>query len=249
MKSTKIEWTEKVWNPAIGCSKVSAGCKFCYAELFAKRLQAIGIKDYKDGFKFKILPHRLEEPLRIKRPTKFFVNSMSDLFHEEMPFDYLDMIFEIIYKTPQHIYQILTKRDKIMFEYLRNKFLPENVWIGVSVENSSFKHRINTLRKIIANVKFISFEPLIGPVGKLNLTGINWVIVGGESGKKARPMKEEWVKEIFEQCIKSEVSFFFKQWGTWGVDNIKRSKYKNGRTFLGKEWNEYPSKNTIYNSY
>jgi len=240
MKSTKIEWTERVWNPSIGCSKVSAGCKFCYAETFAKRLQSMGLKDYKDGFKFKILPHRLEEPLQIKKPTKFFVNSMSDLFHDEMPFEYLDKIFDVIQKTPQHIYQILTKREKIMLEYFSMHNVPENVWLGVSVENFAFKNRIDYLKEVDATVRFISFEPLIGPVGKLDLCGIHWVIVGGESGRQARLIKKEWVEEIFIQCKEQNIAFFFKQWGTWGADEIKRNKKVNGRKFKGKEWNEYP---------
>lgn len=240
MKTTKIEWTERVWNPSIGCNKVSAGCKFCYAESFANRLKAMGVEDYKDGFKFKILPHRLEEPLRIKKPTKFFVNSMSDLFHEEMPFEYLDEIFKVIEDTPQHIYQILTKRDKIMLKYFSENYIPSNVWLGVSVENETFKYRIDTLKKINASIRFISFEPLIGSVGKLNLSQIHWAIVGGESGKKARPIKKEWVEEIFSQCKQQKVAFFFKQWGTWGADEIKRSKKENGRIFRGKIWDEYP---------
>jgi len=240
MKTTKIEWTEKVWNPSIGCDKVSAGCKFCYAEIFAKRLKAMGSKDYKDGFAFKILPHRLEEPFKIKKPTKFFVNSMSDLFHEQMPFEYLDMIFDVIKKTPQHIYQILTKRDKIMLEYFLERQVPDNVWLGVSVENSIFKNRIDSLRKINAKIRFISFEPLIGSVGQIDFTGIHWAIVGGESGKNARPIKVAWVEEIFNQCKEQNVAFFFKQWGTWGADEIKRNKKVNGRTFKGKVWSEYP---------
>ena len=240
MKSTKIEWTEKVWNPSIGCNKISAGCKFCYAEMFAKRLQASGVKDYQDGFKFKILPHRLNEPLLIKRPAKFFVNSMSDLFHEDMPFEYLDLIFDIIKKTPHHTYQILTKREKRMYEYFITRHIPENVWLGVTVENATYKKRMESLLKINATVRFISFEPLIGPIGKINLFGIHWVIVGGESGPNARPLKKEWVKEIFEQCKEQNVAFFFKQWGTWGADGIRRSKKANGRLFMGKEWNEYP---------
>jgi protein gp37 len=240
MKSTKIEWTEKVWNPSIGCDKVSAGCKFCYAEVFAKRLKAMGIEDYKDGFLFKILPHRLEEPLKIKKPTKFFVNSMSDLFHENMPFKYLDMIFDVIKRTPKHVYQILTKRDNIMLEYFSDKVVPDNVWLGVSVENAAFKKRIDTLSKVKAKIRFISFEPLIGAVGEVNLDGIHWAIVGGESGRKARPVKQQWVDEIFQQCRQQSVAFFFKQWGTWGADEIKRNKKVNGRKFHGKEWNEYP---------
>lgn len=241
MKTTKIEWTEKVWNPTVGCNKISAGCKFCYAESFARRLKAMGLKDYKNGFQFTILPHRLNEPLKIHKPTRFFVNSMSDLFHEKMPFEYLDMIMDVIEQTPHHVYQILTKRDDIMLQYFKNKKLPHNIWLGVSVENSTFKNRINSLRKVKAKIRFISFEPLIGSVGKLNLRGIHWAIVGGESGHKARPIKKEWVEEIFSQCKQQNVAFFFKQWGTWGADEVKRSKYKNGRIFLNKEWNEYPT--------
>jgi len=243
MKQTKIEWTEKVWNPSIGCDKISAGCKFCYAEVFAKRLNAMGVEDYKDGFAFKILPHRLEEPLKIKKPTKFFVNSMSDLFHEGMPFEYLDMIFDVIKKTPQHIYQILTKRDKIMLEYFSKNDVPANVWLGVSVENTTYKKRIDSLRKIEAKIRFISFEPLIGSVGEINLNKIHWAIVGGESGVKARPIKKIWIEEIFKQCKQQEVAFFFKQWGTWGADEIKRNKKANGRKFRGRVWNEFPKTN------
>ncbi len=241
MKTTNIEWTEKVWNPSIGCNKVSAGCKFCYAEGFSRRLKAMGVEDYKDGFAFKILPHRLKEPLKIKKPTKFFVNSMSDLFHEQMPFEYLDMIFDVIRKTPQHIYQILTKRDKIMLEYFSNRNVPDNVWLGVSVENATYKRRIDALRKVKAGIRFISFEPLIGSIGMIDFKDIHWAIVGGESGVKARPIKLEWVEEIFEQCKEQGVAFFFKQWGSWGADEIKRSKKANGRLFKGKVWDEYPA--------
>lgn len=248
MKSTKIEWTEKVWNPSIGCDKISAGCKFCYAEIFARRLKAMGVEDYQDGFTFKILPHRLEEPLKIKKPTKFFVNSMSDLFHEAMPFEYLDMIFDVIKKTPQHVYQILTKRDRIMLSYFGNKKAPNNVWLGVSVESAAFKKRIDSLRKVNAEIRFISFEPLIGSIGEMNLKDIHWAIVGGESGINARPIKKEWIEEIFHQCKKQNVAFFFKQWGTWGADEIKRSKKANGRKFRGRVWNEYPAHTLNYQS-
>ena len=246
MKTTKIEWTERVWNPSIGCDKVSAGCQFCYAEVFAKRLKAMGLKDYQSGFKFKILHQRLDEPLKVSKPTKFFVNSMSDLFHEKMPFEYLDKIFDVIDKTPQHIYQILTKREKRMFEYFSTRDVPKNVWLGVSVENASFKKRIDVLKQINVTIRFISFEPLIGPVGALDLTNINWAIVGGESGKKARPIRKEWVEEIFQQCKEQHVAFFFKQWGTWGEDSVKRSKKANGRKFKGKEWDEYPVKQKLF---
>jgi len=240
MKNTKIEWTEKVWNPTIGCDKISAGCKFCYAENFANRLKAIGLSDYKDGFMFKILPHRLYEPLKIKKPTKFFVNSMSDLFHENMPLEYFYEIIEIIKKTPYHKYQILTKRAEKMYELLKDYQLPENIWLGVSVENADYKYRIDLLRKIDAKIRFISFEPLIGAVGELDLNGIHWVIVGGESGQKARQMKIEWIDEIYNQSVLYNVPFFFKQWGTWGADGLRRSKKANGRLFREKEWNLFP---------
>ncbi len=240
MNPTKIEWTDRVWNPSKGCSKISEGCKNCYAASFAKRLQAMGMEDYKDGFKFQILPHRLNEPLKIKKPQRFFVNSMSDLFHEDMPDEYLDQIFDIIKKTPQHTYQILTKRAENMFEYFQNHNVPDNVWLGVTVENSSYTYRIDILRKIKSTIKFVSFEPLIGPIDKIDLENIDWVIVGGESGNRARLIKPEWVNNIYLQCKKQNIPFFFKQWGTWGADGVKRNKKANGRLFKNKEWLEYP---------
>ena len=240
MRTTKIEWTEQTWNPSVGCNKVSAGCKNCYAETMSRRLKAMGTKGYENGFEFSILPERLNQPLKIKKPTKFFVNSMSDLFHEEMPFEYLDMIFDIIRKTPQHTYQILTKREKIMADYLKDKILPKNVWLGVSVENSKTKYRIDYLREIKAEIRFISIEPLLENVGELNLKDIHWVIVGGESGAKARPMETEWATSIKNQCKEQNVAFFFKQWGTWGADGVRRSKKLNGRELNGQIYNEYP---------
>ena len=242
MKKTKIEWTEATWNPSIGCTKISEGCANCYAEVMAKRLQAMGNKDYKDGFSFKILPGRLNEPKKIKKPTKFFVNSMSDLFHEEIPYEYLDRIFEVISSTPRHTYQILTKRENIMLDYFSKRAVPKNVWLGVTIENAKYKYRIDYLKQINATIRFVSFEPLIGSLGKLNLSGIHWCIVGGESGPKARPLKKEWVFEIFEQSKNQNIAFFFKQWGTWGADEIKRNKKSNGRIFLGRKWDEYPEK-------
>ncbi len=242
MKKTKIEWTEETWNPSVGCDKISAGCKFCYAETMANRLQAMGGNGYEDGFKFKIMPDRLEQPFRKKKPTKYFVNSMSDLFHVEMPYEYLDEVFKVIEKTPQHIYQILTKRESIMVDYFRKRKIPQNVWMGVTVENK--KHgliRIKSLRKIKAKIRFLSIEPLLEDLGRINLKGIDWVIVGGESGPKARPMQEEWAVNIQKQCEEMEVAFFFKQWGTWGEDMVKRSKKANGRILLGKTWDEYPN--------
>ena len=240
MKTTKIEWTESTWNPSIGCSKISAGCKNCYAEVMAKRLQAMGNLDYNNGFQFKLLPDRLSQPFNIKKSTKFFVNSMSDLFHEEMPFDFLDDIFEVITNTPHHSYQILTKRENILYEYFSNRKVPKNVWLGVTVENENTKNRINILKSIDATVRFISMEPLIDDIGKVDLKGIHWVIVGGESGVSGRPMKSEWAESIYTQCDIQGVAFYFKQWGTWGSDGIKRNKKKNGSIFLGKEWREEP---------
>ena len=240
MKTTKIEWTEATWNPSIGCSKVSAGCKNCYAEIMARRLQAMGVAGYEDGFTFKILSERLFQPVSIKKPTKFFVNSMSDLFHERMPFDFLDEIFKVIASTPQHHYQILTKREHILQKYFSERVAPKNVWLGVTVENEYTKHRIDVLRTIKASVRFVSIEPLIGNVGRLNFDGIHWVIVGGESGVSARAMNPEWVIDIQKQCSEQKVAFFFKQWGTWGQDGIKRNKKENGSVLLGKEWKEEP---------
>ena len=241
MKMSKIEWTEQTWNPSIGCNKVSAGCQYCYAETMAKRLQAIGVKGYENGFKFTLMPDRLEQPLKKRKSTKYFVNSMSDLFHEDMPDDFLDEIFKVIDRTPQHIYQILSKRENKMEEYFATREVPSNVWLGVSVEDKkSGLPRIDKLRNIKAAIKFLSIEPLLEDLGKVNLSGIDWVIVGGESGPKARPMKEEWAINIKEQCDRMETPFFFKQWGTWGADMVKRNKKSNGRILQGKVWEAYP---------
>lgn len=241
MSSSKIEWTEATWNPSVGCNKVTAGCKYCYAEVMAKRLQAMGIKEYADGFAFKMLPERIDMPRKVKKPTKFFVNSMSDLFHEKMDFDFLDQVFKTIEETPQHTYQILTKREEILSEYFKTRTVPSNVWLGVTVEHKKSKHRIDHLRNIDARIRFLSIEPLLEDIGGLDLTNIHWVIVGGESGHKARPMKPEWAERIQVQCDEQEVAFFFKQWGAWGADGKKRSKKANGRILLGQEWNEEPA--------
>ena len=240
MKTTKIEWTEATWNPSVGCSKVTAGCKNCYAEVMARRLQAMGTVGYENGFEFSILPDRLTQPMSIKKPTKFFVNSMSDLFHEEMPFDYLDLVFDTIRQTPQHHYQVLTKRERVLQDYFSTRKVPANVWLGVTVEHADTKNRIDVLRNIEAAIRFISIEPLIDDVGKLDLKGIHWVIVGGESGVSARPMEPEWADNIQKQCAKQKVAFFFKQWGTWGEDGVKRSKKENGSKLFGREWKEEP---------
>jgi protein gp37 len=240
MKYSKIEWTEATWNPSVGCDKVSAGCKHCYAEVMAKRLQAMGARGYENAFAFNIMPDRLDIPVKIKKPTKFFVNSMSDLFHEKMPFDFLDKVFETIRNTPRHTYQILTKREKVLETYFRARQVPDNVWLGVTVEEAKRKNRIDALRNIDAKIRFLSIEPLLENVGKLDLTNIHWVIVGGESGHGARPMKPEWAIDIQKQCDRQSVSFFFKQWGAWGADGQRRNKKANGRILLGREWNEEP---------
>ena len=235
----KIEWTEETWNPATGCTKVSSGCKHCYAETMAKRLQAMGV--YENGFKFTLAPDRLEQPIKRKKATKYFVNSMSDLFHEEMPNEYLDKIFHVIERTPQHIYQILTKRENRMFEYFKNKDIPKNIWLGVTVENrKEGLPRIDKLRQLKASVLFLSVEPLLEDLGMVNLQGIDWVIVGGESGNEARPMAKEWVLNIKKCCEEQNAAFFFKQWGTWGMDGIKRNKKLNGKEIDGKTYQQYP---------
>lgn len=240
MKTSKIEWTEMTWNPTTGCNKVSAGCKFCYAETMAHRLQAMKAPGYENGFEFTLMPERLEMPKKIKKPTKFFVNSMSDLFHEKMPFDFLEQVFKTMEDTPRHSYQVLTKREDVLTEYFKSHTLPRNVWLGVTVESAKTKNRIDALRQVDAQIRFLSIEPLIAPVGKLDLSGIHWVIVGGESGPGARPMKPEWAEEVKRQCEEQNVAFFFKQWGAWGADGVKRNKKANGRLFLGREWNEEP---------
>ncbi len=241
--TTKIEWTEQTWNPTTGCTKVSSGCKHCYAETMAKRLQAMGSKGYENGFKLSLLPERLGEPLKRRKPTIYFVNSMSDLFHGDIPYAFLDQVFDVIRRTPQHTYQILTKRAKRMSQYFanQNRTVPANAWLGVSVENRKYGlPRIDELRKVNAKVRFLSIEPLLEDLGWLDLTDIHWAIVGGESGPKARPMKTEWVEAIKEQCIEQNVAFFFKQWGGWGADSKRRAKKANGRKLAGRTWDEMP---------
>lgn len=240
MAQSKIEWTEETWNPSTGCNKVSSGCKNCYAETMANRLKAIGTPGYENGFEFTVMPERLNQPLLKKKPTKYFVNSMSDLFHEKMSNAFLDKIFDVIKKTPHHTYQILTKREKRMEAYFRGKILPLNVWMGVSVENKKSIKRIDYLRKVDVSIRFISAEPLLEDLGNINLQYIHWVIVGGESGHKARPMKKNWALNIKEQCESQGSTFFFKQWGTWGADGVKRSKKSNGMEIDGKVYQDLP---------
>lgn len=241
MKTTKIEWTDRTWNPITGCTKISVGCAHCYAEIMARRLKAMGVAKYSNGFKVTIHPEALKEPLQWKKPHNIFVCSMSDIFHDDVPFEFVDNIMQTIEESPQHSFQILTKRAERMSAYFATHPIPQNVWLGVTVETVKAKNRIDYLRDIPASVRFLSCEPLIEDLGKLNLHNINWVIVGGESGNQARPMKEEWVLNIKEQVDKTGAAFFFKQWGTWGSDGIKRDKHKNGKLLQGVLAQSMPS--------
>lgn len=240
--TSKIEWTEQTWNPVVGCTKISAGCKHCYAETLAHRLRAMGTPGYENGFTLTLLPHRLQEPLRRTKPTIYFVNSMSDLFHEKVPDNFIEQVVNVMQRTPHHAYQLLTKRGARMARFFRTRPVPDNVWLGVSVENR--RHgvpRIDHLRKIPAKIRFLSVEPLLEDVGPLDLADIHWVIVGGESGPKARPMAPEWADAVREQCQAQNVAFFFKQWGGWGADGKRRAKSKNGRLLHGRTWDEMPA--------
>ena len=228
-----IEWTEATWNPVTGCDKVSPGCKNCYAGRMAVRLKAMGQHNYRNGFEVTLQPQMLSLPLTWKRGRKIFVNSMSDLFHEAVPTEYIQSVFAVMNQTPQHTYQILTKRPRRLLAL--DPALPwrENIWMGVSVENATYCNRIDLLRQTQARVKFLSVEPLIGRIANMNLGGIDWVIVGGESGPGARPVQEAWVTEIRDQCLAANVKFFFKQWG--GV-----RKHRTGRSLDGRTWDEMP---------
>ena len=226
---SKIEWTEMTWNPVTGCTKVSQGCKYCYAERLANRLQAMGNYRYRNGFEVTLHDDLVELPLRWKQPRLVFVNSMSDLFHEEVPLEFIQRVFNTMARSPQHTFQILTKRSQRLREVAN--FLPwmPNIWMGVSVEDSRVIGRIGDLQEVPAQVRFLSCEPLIGPIEDLPLQGVHWVIVGGESGPKARPMKVAWVESILSQCRQANVPFFFKQWG--GVRKDLTGRELNGRTY------------------
>ena len=235
MSTTKIEWTDATWNPVTGCTKTSAGCAHCYAEMMSRRLKAMGTDKYKDGFQVTLHEDALNEPKKWRKPRTIFVCSMSDLFHKDVPFEFVDKVMRVIKETPQHRYQLLTKRAERMEEYFQTREVPKIVWIGVTVEVQASKSRIDNLRTIKgAPIRFLSCEPLLEDLGTLDLTGIDWIIVGGESGTQARPMKEEWVKNIKAQCDAAGKAFFFKQWGTWGSDGVKRDKHKNGKQLDGK---------------
>ena len=229
MAQSSIEWTEMTWNPTTGCDKVSAGCKYCYAEVMTRRLHAMGIEKYKDGFELRIHEDALQIPYEWKKPKVVFVNSMSDLFHKDVPLSFIQKVFDVMNNTPMHTYQVLTKRAERLYEIHDKLNWGINIWMGVSVENDKVKDRIDFLRETNAKVKFLSLEPLIGPLTNLNLDQIHWAIVGGESGRKARPMKESWVWDIRQQCAEQGVAFFFKQWG--GVNKKKTGRELGGRTY------------------
>ena len=231
---SRIEWTGSTWNPVTGCDRVSAGCKNCYADRMAKRLQAMGVEKYRNGFDVTLHPDVLEEPLKWKKPRMIFVNSMSDLFHKEIPFEYIAQIFSVMNRAEHHIFQILTKRPKRLVQLSKKLNWTENIWMGVTVENDKFVSRIDDLRKTDAKIKWLSLEPLLGPIENLQLNDIEWVVVGGESGPGARPIKEEWILDIKKQCNDQKSAFFFKQWG--GVN-----KKKTGRLLKGRTYNELPS--------
>ncbi len=231
--NSKIEWTECTWNPVTGCTKISEGCRNCYAERMARRLQAMGQPNYRDGFKLTLHPHMLEMPLHWRQPRMIFVNSMSDLFHEDVPLAFIQKVFGVMQRASQHHFQVLTKRSERLARLSPKLPWPDNVWMGVTVENSNYTFRIEHLRQTKANVKFISIEPLLGPISDIDLDGIDWTIVGGESGPGARPMRPEWAVDIRDQCVAKNVPFFFKQWG--GIN-----KKAAGRTLGNRTWDERP---------
>ena len=224
---SSIEWTDATWNPVTGCNKVSPGCKFCYAERLAKRLQAMGQANYANGFRLTLQPHMLEVPLRWRKPRTVFVNSMSDLFHKDVPLDYIRRVFDVMSRAHWHRFQVLTKRAERVLELSSKLEWADNVWMGVSVESGRYRSRIDQLRSTGARIKFLSLEPLLGPLENLDLRGIDWVIVGGESGPKARRIDPAWVLDLRDQCRTSDVPFFFKQWGG-------RNKKKAGRLLDGR---------------
>jgi protein gp37 len=233
MATSAIEWTESTWNPLTGCTKVSPGCKHCYAERMAKRLQAMGLEKYRNGFRLTLHPDVLEEPLQWMKPQMIFVNSMSDLFHQDVPLEFIHQIFDVMYRAHWHTFQVLTKRAERLLELDSALVWPVNVWMGVSVENSDYIERVHSLQRTHAQTKFLSCEPLLGALPNLPLMGIQWVIVGGESGPGARPVEREWVKDIRDQCLRANVPFFFKQWGG-------TRKKKAGRLLEGRTWDELP---------
>lgn len=241
--ATKIEWTQSVWNPVSGCSKVSEACQNCYAEVMAKRLSGMPAskEKYKNGFKVTLHPESLNEPYGWKKPTMCFVVSMGDLFHEDVPTGFIDKVMNVIEDNPQHTFQVLTKRAERMANYFnRHRRITNNVWLGVTCENYNHYDRVWALTSIDAPIRFISCEPLLSPLRELSLDGIDWVITGGESGVRARQTPVQWFRDLRDACKESNTPFFFKQWGAWGADGIKRSKYKNGSLLDGIEYKMMP---------
>jgi len=236
--ATTIEWTDATWNPITGCTKISAGCDHCYAERFSERFRGTAGHPFEKGFDLSIRPERLDQPLRWRTPRMIFVNSMSDLFHKEIPEEFIARVCDTMERAHWHTFQVLTKRSSLMRDFLRRRYGgtrgPLHIWFGVSVEDGGKKSRIQHLRQSPAGVRFLSIEPLIGPIGALNLSGIDWVIVGGESGPGARPMNPQWVREVRDECLKRGVAFFFKQWGG------PRPK-SGGRELDGREWSQFPA--------
>lgn len=232
-KGSDIEWTESTWNPVTGCTKISPGCANCYAERMALRLQAMGQSNYVNGFALTLQPHMLDRPLGWRKPQTIFVNSMSDLFHKDVPVSYIQQVFEVMRRAHWHRFQVLTKRANRLAEIADQIAWTPNIWMGVSVEHERQRHRIDALRKVGAHVKFLSLEPLLGPLPGLDLSGIDWVIVGGESGPNARPIDPEWVTDLRDQCRAARVPFFFKQWGG-------KNKKKTGRVLDGRTWDQMP---------
>jgi protein gp37 len=232
--NSPIEWTDATWNPVTGCTKISPGCTHCYAERMANRLKLMGQKNYRNGFDVTLQPHMLELPLKWKTPKRIFVNSMSDLFHVDVPLCYIKDVFDVMRRAHWHQYQVLTKRSERLLELSPRLDWAPQIWMGVSVENAAYVNRIDDLRETGAHVKFLSLEPLLGPLHQLNLRGIDWAIVGGESGPGARPVDPAWVTDLRDQCVRAGMSFFFKQWG--GVQ-----KKKTGRELEGRTWDEMPA--------
>jgi len=241
--TTAIEWTDATWNPVTGCTKISAGCDHCYAERFSERFRSTPGHPFKTGFDLTLRPERLQHPLHWRTPRMIFVNSMSDLFHKEIPREFISRVFDTMEQASWHTFQVLTKRSSLMRNFLRKRYGtsrgPLHIWFGVSVEDGTKASRIDHLREAPAGVRFLSIEPLIGSMGELDLTGLDWVIVGGESGPGARPMHANWVREIRDQCTAASVAFFFKQWG--GL----RPK-SGGRELDGREWNDFPTVRSPY---
>ena len=242
--TTSIEWTDRTWNPITGCTKISAGCDNCYAATFAERFRGVSNHPYKQGFDLKLWPDRVGKPLAWPKPSTVFVNSMSDLHQKGIPDTFVDRVYDTMERADRHVFQVLTKRSSLQRDYVAKRYsskpVPPHIWLGTSVENKQATSRIRHLRDTNASVRFLSIEPLLEDIGHLDLTGIHWVIVGGESGAKARPMKPEWARHVRDACIAQGVPFFFKQWGTFGADGIRRSKARNGRLLDGRTWDETP---------